>query len=308
MGAEATGGEGVSVFWGPRGNMWEPQGGERKEWRELQPGDLVVNGRKVWVIREVRLVPLPDWDERDREGYAQRDGYRRGRGLPGATEEEWPYRPLYLIVVPAAGGKRRHVKVRPYAGWGRTAYALHPHYPVCRECGEPWPCPELDIKRELDKSAAEMARLEGIMPGCCWCCGEPVTSRHKAIVFDGENLLLPGGPPAVFHLRQRSKGGRHLCRSAAISYEERWVPAGEGRRWRISCPGRCIRHVDGLECAEEPVCPGPEAWHGGDVMSHRFYRTGDGAVMPVMGTGADKCRRCLDAVEGGIFERRLRDA
>lgn len=288
----------MSVFWGRRGDMWEPQGGELKQWRDLQPGDLIVNHRKVWAVREVRPVPVVDWDDRDREEY-------RARNRPGVAEEFWPHRPLYLIVVPATGGKRRHVKVRPCRSL-RGVYVLHPHYPVCKECGEPWPCPELDIKAEVDKQSAEMARLESILPGCCWCCGEPVTSRHKAIVFDGENLLLPGGPPVVFHRRRRSKGGRHLCRSAAISYEERWVPAEEGRQWRLTCPGNVVRHVDGLDCSE-PLCPGAEAFHRNGI-AHQFYRTGDGKVAPVTGMGAEKCRRCLDAVEGGIFERRLRDA
>jgi hypothetical protein len=290
--------------------MWEPQGGEHRQWRDLKPGDLVANGRKVWVVREARLVRVIDWDEADRGRYeAERDraarAARAGRPFPPdgrlnpGSEEEWDGRPLYLIVVPASGGKRRHVKVRPYAG--RRVFVLHPHYPVCRECGEPWPCPELDIKRELDKGAAEMARLEGIMPGCCWACGEPVTSRHKSVSFGGENLLLPGAPPPAFHLRRRSKGGRS-CPSAAMAYEERWVPAAEGRRWRLSCPGHVVRHVDGTECQAEPECPGPGAYHRNGI-SHQFYRTGNGAVLPVIGMGAEKCRRCLDAVEGGIFDR-----
>lgn len=281
----------MSVFWGRRGDMWEPQGGELKQWRDLQPGDLIVSSRKVWAVREVRPVPVIDWDERDREEYRQRN-------RPGVAEEFWPHRPLYLIIVPASGGKRRHVRVRPCRSL-RGVFVLHPHYPVCRECGEPWPCPELDIKRELDKGAAEMARLEAIMPGCCWACGEPVTSRHKSVVFDGDNLLLPGAPPAVFHLRKQVKGGLS-CLSAAASYEEKWVPAGQGRRWRLSCPGNVVRHVDGLECSELG-CPGPGARHRGNSIVHRFTGTPEGEVVPVPGSGADKCCRCLDAVAAGFY-------
>jgi hypothetical protein len=291
--------------------MWEPQGGELREWRDLQPGDLIALRRKVWRVREVHPVPVTDWDEADRERYGlERATARRaaaaGRPLPAdhranpAGEEEWASRPLYLILVPASGGKREHVKARPYRSY-RGAFALHPHYPACADCGEPWPCPELDIKRELDKGATEMARLEGIMPGCCWSCGEPVTSRHRSIAFEGENLLLPGAPPPAFHLRRKARGGLS-CPSAAMSYEERWVPAAEGRRWRLSCPGHVVRHVDGTECQAEPECPGPEACHRNGI-THQFYRTGNGSVMPVTGMGAERCRRCLDAVEGGIFDR-----
>lgn len=299
----------MSVFWGRNGDMWEPQGGEHKEWRDLQPGDLIVSGRKVWAVREARLVPVIDWDEADRERYeAERDRAARaaqagrpfppdGRLNPG-SEEEWAGRPLYLILVPASGGKRAHVKVRPYRAF--RVYVLHPHYPVCRECGEPWPCPELDIKREVDRQSAELARLEKVMPGCCWCCGEPVTSRHKSVVFEGENLLLPGGAAVVFHLRRRSAGGVS-CLSAAIGYEEKWVPAEGGRRWRLSCPGNVVRHLDGQECSELGYCPGPGAWHRGNVTSHRFTGTAEGEVIPVPGSGAEHCLRCQDAVAAGFY-------
>lgn len=303
----------MSVFWGRRGDMWEPQGGEHREWRDLQPGDLIVLRRKVQRVREVRPVPVIDWDAADRERYELEKvvavrAAQAGRPLaPGhrgnpASEEQWASRPLYLILEAAAGGKPVHVKVLPYRAV--RVYVLHPHYPACHECGEPWPCPELDIKREQDKAAAELARLEQVMPGCCWCCGEPVTSRHKSVVFDGENLLLPGGPPPVFHLRRKSSGGRS-CLNDAIRYEEQWTAAAPGRLWRLSCPGHVIRHVDGLECSELGYCPGPDVWHRGNSTFHQFTGTRDGEIVPVLGSGADKCRRCLDAVAAGFYAEQV---
>lgn len=193
-----------------------------------------------------------------------------------------------------------HEKIRPY--FRSQAWVLHPHYPVCRDCGEPWPCRELEITREVRKQAEEVDRLAAILPGCCWECGEPVTSRQKAVRFDGENLLLPGSPPPVFHLRVRSAGGQY-CLSAAVGYEEKWVAAAPGRRWRLSCPGNVIRHVDGRECSELVDCPGEGARHHGDVMSHRFTGTADGEVVPVLGSGAEDCRRCLDVVDAGFYAR-----
>lgn len=267
----------MSLFWGRNGDCWEPEGGERRAWRDLQPGDLIVFERKVWRVREARPVPVIDWDEDDVRGHETR--FRTGEG-----PEDWQYRPLYLIVHPAKGGKRRHVKVRPWAGLGVTAYVLHPHYPVCTECGEPWPCPEIGITREVRKNSAEMERLAAIMPGCCWACGEPVTARHSAIVFDGENLLLPGGPPPVFHLRV--KGG---CRAAAMDYEDRWVPGGEGRPWRLRCPGKLTAHVDGPAC-DCDGCPGVRAYHS-ERATHVLTR--GGTVL----RWARDCARCSGAAE-----------
>jgi hypothetical protein len=207
---------------------------------------------------------------------------------------------VYLTVVPAEGGKRKHTKIRPYIR--RQAWVLHPHYPVCRDCGEPWPCRELEITREVRRQAEEVDRLAAILPGCCWGCAEPVTSRQKSVRFGGENLLLPGAPPPVFYLRLKSAGGLP-CLSGAVRYEEKWVPAVPGRRWRLSCPGNVVRHLGGQECSEMADCPGPGVRHRGNVISHRFTGTHGGEVVPVPGSGAERCRRCLDAVDAGFYAR-----
>jgi hypothetical protein len=267
----------VTLLWGRHGDMWEPDGGERRDWRDVGAGDLLVFDREVWRVTETRPVPVVDWDEHDR-GYFE--PFRR----QGVTEEEWRFRPLTLIVVPARGGDREHLEVKPYAGLRRLAYVLHPHYPVCSDCGRPWPCPELDITREVRQQSAEMERLSQIMPGCCWSCGEPVTRRQPAIAFEGENLLLPGAPPPAFHLRAR--GG---CHAAAMDYEERWVAAAEGRPWRLRCAGRLTGHVDGPEC-DQGGCPGARASHA-EVTAHVLARRG--RVL----RWAKDCARCAAAAE-----------
>jgi hypothetical protein len=104
----------------------------------------------------------------------------------------------------------------------------------------------------------------------------------------------------VFHLRQRSAGGVS-CLHAAMSYEEQWVPAVPGRRWRLSCPGNLVRHLDGQECGELTDCPGPDVRHRGNVMHHRFTGTREGEVVPVPGSGAEHCLRCQDAVDAGFY-------
>jgi hypothetical protein len=285
----------VSLFWS-RYNTWEPQGGHHKPWKDLERGDLIEADRKAWRVIEVRPVPVVDWDEHDREYYDRLVRQHRnpqyvpmGRPAP-PSEEEWDYRPVYLILVPADGGKRHHLRIPPYSHISRGAWVLSPHYPVCKDCGELWPCHEVEITQEVDKQAAELAKLEKILPGCCWSCGEPVTRKQGSIGFDGDNLLLPGAPSPVFHLRRKGQ-----CRSAAASYEKRWVAAREGRRWRLQCPGKLIRHVDGDECTEDPFCPGGNASHG-TFIRHSYGRLPDGSIRSVY--GADfRCLRCEDALE-----------
>lgn len=262
----------MGLYWGSYGGTWEPEGGQRRDWRDVKPGDLLALNREVWRVIENRPVPVIDWDDSDRERY---EPFRQR----GVSEEEWRFRPLVLLAEPASEGERVHLEVRPYAGLRPKAYVLHPHYPVCSSCGEPWPCRELDITHEVRKQAAEMERLAAIMPGCCWSCGDPVTGRQKSIVFEGENLLLPGAAPAVFHLRT----GKPYCGSAAVTYEKKWVKAAPGRHPRLHCTGNLIVHVDGTECSEDPYCPGSQARHG-SFMNHRY----DAAYVR-------KCLRCMDA-------------
>jgi len=275
----------VSLFWGRNGiRGWEPQGGQSKPWKDLAAGDLIELRRQAWRVREVRQVPVIDWDEGDREHWE-----RERKAYKICSEDEWPRRPLYLILVPASGGKRHHVKIRPWANWGQDAYVLPEHYPVCKDCGELYPCRELEITQEVTRQAATMERLEKILPGCCWSCGEPVTHRQKVIRFDGDNLLLPSAASPVFHLR--GKGG---CLGGAIRYEKRWVAAEEGRRWRLRCPGKLIRHVDGDECSEDPFCPGNVSHNS--FICHRYGRLPDGSLPSAYGPDF-RCLRCEDALE-----------
>ena len=270
----------MSLYWGRDSNLWTPNGGRHVAWADLATGDLIALQRKPWRVIEVRPVPVVDWDEHDRTYYERAKQWpRRVDGRGPLTEETWEARPLYLILVPAEGGKRRHRKVRPY-GYG-SAYVFPEHYPVCRECGELYPCHELDIRAEAAREMREFEKYEKIMPGSCWHCNEPITHRQNAIRFDGENLFLPGAPSVVFHARR--SGG---CRHAAMTYEKRWVKAGEGRRPRLSCPGNVIVHVDGAECTEDPHCPGPGVQHQ-SFMNHKLYQ------------GNVRCLRCADALARG---------
>jgi hypothetical protein len=250
-------------------------------WRDLAAGDLIALQREPWRVLEVRAVPVADWEDCDQRYYekAQKWPLLRDnpqRGPEPLTRETWPARPLYLILVPVTGGKKRHQRVRPYAG--ASAYVFPEHYPVCKDCGELYPCRELDIRAEADREMKVLDKWEAILPGSCWGCNEPITHRQSAIRFEGENLYLPGAPPPVFHMRR--SGG---CQSAARDYEDRWVKAAEGRQRRLSCMGRLIIHVDGPECTEDPFCPGPGKMHRASYQNHTAYE------------GNVRCLRCADA-------------
>lgn len=282
----------VSLSWN-RHIGWEPQGGQRKPWCDLAPGDLIELRREVWRVLEVRPVPTVDWDEDDREHWEiDRDGWKI------SDEEQWPRRPLAVVFVPPGGGQSVHKRIRPWATH-RDAYVLPEHYPVCRDCGQLYPCRELDIAAAVERESAALEKLEKILPGCCWCCKEPVSRRQKAICFDGENLLLPGREAPVFHLRA-------ACLDGARRYERRWVPAVSGRQWRLQCPGTLILHVDGDECTELAGCAGPDAYHR-DNHSHVYFRyeyeAGGRRTMfrGYAGFGS-RCLRCTDAVARGEDE------
>ncbi len=65
-----------------------PQISNRESWNQIvqiaddDTGDLIALTRKVWRVREVRRVPVADWDEADRE-------YYRLRHRNGVSEEDW---------------------------------------------------------------------------------------------------------------------------------------------------------------------------------------------------------------------------
>ena len=261
--------------------------------RDLAPGDLTVIDRKACQVTGIRDVPVADWDEEDEAAYQKAvtpsDGTqirpRAERGPDGrlVSREDWSLRPVYLTVVPAGSKKREHRKGRPWAGWprGTQMLVIPAHYPVCSSCGELYPCCHLEIEDETAEQMRRLAELEAVLPGCCWHCKQPLTRRQKTIEFPGDNLLLPGAPPAVFHRR------RDGCGHAATRYEDKWVAAAAGRRRRLSCTGNLILHIDGPECSEDPYCPGPRVQHRSGFMNHRY--------------GDYRCTRCADALaRGGI--------
>lgn len=207
-------------------------------------GSIVAFRRSAWRVIEVRPVPEIDYDDHDREIVAAGDRF-------GAVA------PHYVIFVPARGGKRKHYKIGGRVHW----YVLDEHYPVCVECGEPYPCLHLDAERAGTQAAARLDKLASILPGCCWACGEPISARQERISFAGANVWLPTAPDGpAFHLRQ-------ACRSGAARYEEEWAAADPSRPrslLTLKCDGSLIVHGDGeAECfgAVDSDCPSVYARH-----------------------------------------------
>lgn len=200
-----------------------------------EPGTLLANDRTLYRVIAVHELDPSNWDERDRNRMVQslraRDQFRKPptRGEIRVDEqtrlacwdgksETWPRRPRAVEVQPMAGGKRVHYPW-PHPGWAYW-YSLDEHHPVCASCGELYPCREVDAAKAAAHEMRDVEKLMAIGPGCCWHCGEPITSRQAARTFPGENLLLPGAPSPAFHARRT--GG---CGDAAFVYEKRWRAA-----------------------------------------------------------------------------------
>jgi hypothetical protein len=226
-----------------------------------EPGQLIACAdRRAYRVTNVEEVNPGDWDAKTIDAWEN-----KGRPDP----ETWDGRERHLRLEPVRHPKPRKgqygLRLYPWAYSTEQWWPLDDPYPACVECGCLWPCPCHDRNREAEAATAELERLGGIMPGCCWACNEPVTSRHHSIVFDGDNLLMPGAGPVVFHTSQSRKAHRGTCRGQAIAYEKRWVEAAPGRLVRLTCPGDLFRHYDRSECSQGDLCPGPDADH------RRFY-------------------------------------
>lgn len=240
---------------------------------------LIALSRKPYRLIEIREVSPGNWDNDDWQEYERTVSWMRDAGRPFPAPDEWDRRPVMFIVTEPQSTQRLMAKVRlwqtNFNGW----YILSEHHAVCASCGELTPCREYEAERARDRAAQlaneKLERDLKVLPGCCWGCGEVISQRQKSIVFEGDNADLPGGPPAAFHTRQK-------CRYEAMAYEERWVKLEPGRRAKLSCPGKVIYHVDGMECSEEPLCPGEGARHRGGMLDHRYYND-------------SICLRCKDA-------------
>lgn len=224
-------------------------------------GQIIARAHERVALRvtDVRDIHRANWDLQTLAAW-------RAAGEP--PWETWTGRERGIHGRPAADpkAKERGFVLFPW-GYGEQYVLLTDPYPVCVECGLVWPCWCHETNQEATKASAELDRLAAIKPGECWACGEYIRPRQQRIVFEGDNLLLPGAPPPVFHTAALRVGRTWTtCFDEARAYERRWIAAaapGEHRPYRVACPGLLRTHLaaaSGAECTYD-CCPGARSWH-----------------------------------------------
>lgn len=270
---------------------------ERRRERAIpHVGELIAwPDRKAYRVVSIDDKARADWHDATTQAWE-----KEGRPDP----DTWPERERSIRLQPAddpaAPSRSYHLYPWYIANeYRRHWWPLRDQYPVCSDCRLIWPCPCDERTTEARKAMKEFDRLAGVLPGCCWNCAQPVEKRQQSITFDGDNLLMPGGPQVVFHTSgsrfYRSQFGKTSCRSAAKDYERRWVEARPGRAARLSCPGVMFRHFGYSECTAAAGCPGEGADHRESTHCTVGYGTwtreaGSVTVAPVSSCGERGCR------------------
>jgi hypothetical protein len=165
--------------------------------RRPEVGEIVAFRHAAWTVTDVRDSVLRDGEH---EALARFSPEFRKSLLPYAVTLRHLYGPtqerqndigdIGLRIWPASRGSWRTYKS------GRV--------PLCSCCGHPWPCRMLVAEEESQRAAEVMSgRMDRTMPGCCYGCGEPITSRQKSVRYPEPNVQVPGSPAPTFHMRQR---------------------------------------------------------------------------------------------------------
>jgi hypothetical protein len=74
------------------------------------------------------------------------------------------------------------------------------HYPICGECGRPWPCLGERQQRQIRRLNHELERM-------CPVCRKPVENGHMSAIIDGRH----------YHMAKRHR----RCRAAALALDPR---------------------------------------------------------------------------------------
>lgn len=226
------------------------------------PGDLIAAAHTVWRVLTVEDLELTDddtaaWISSGMPTLWTRRPYRVTFEYVGGVRPSWaiPDRPV----------GRSGFDVRGGGTWRR--YNSNTRWPMCSCCGEPMPCRAEVQDQAVTAAVGKIEELSTRQPGDCWHCGTPITKRHLAVTYDGDNLDLPIGPTVRYHLR-------NACRHAAEAYELRWI-AADPRRERIltypRCAGTLIVHQDGSTNCRSGTPP----WGAESERDCRGYTTHD---------------------------------
>lgn len=214
-----------------------------------ESGDLIAYNHAVWRVIDVADV---ERNATEAEEYAKagRPAWLRN---PYKVDVKWVSgaKPGWMEHYPETVGTMRVSR-------GNTWNVYEgDRWPQCSCCGEPMPCQAELRDRQVDAAMQRVDEMSKVMPGCCWGCSSPITSRQQSVIYAGENLDLPGGPDVRFHLRLD-------CLTAATTYEVKWLSVDHSRRRMLTypkCGGSLFWHADGAnECsggeAADPECQG----------------------------------------------------
>jgi hypothetical protein len=228
---------------------WWPEG-VRRVYHRPEVGWLVAAGHAVWEITAVIDIELNTTDRANREHWQTHRPTEEWRNRPFKATLLWQdgVRPGWLgddNTATVTARSDQSVPWNVYEG-GR--------WPQCSCCGEPMPCRAAITDARVEHEMAVLSHLETKVPGACWACNQPITTRQRSVTYGGENLDLPGGQPVRFHLRLQ-------CRHVAKQYEERWLAKNPGQVRMLTypyCRGRLVCHGDGTtECfGGHPDCEG----------------------------------------------------
>lgn len=249
---------------------WFPECAHRSSAFRPEAGWVVALGHSVWEITAVEDIRL---NAADRDDLTEWEKWR-----PGV---EWKRRPFKATLKWLGGVRPDWLKdgedegtITAHSDSKSITWNVYDNgrWPQCSCCGEPMPCRAAITDAQVQHGMDKLAHLEAKMPGACWACGEPITTRQKAVTYAGENLDLPGGPTVKFHTRQK-------CWFSAEAYEERWLAANPGQPRIITypyCRGTLITHNDGTgECHDgHPDCQGHLTHTHGNLSSCRFMDGG----------------------------------
>jgi hypothetical protein len=221
----------------------------RPERRAPEVGWLIGWNHAAWRVVSVVTLPSARWTPEIRQQVGAR---------VGGTALRMTLRPVGWSHPDPLADRSKDVALDVVPGSTQLHVFADEHYPVCAVCREPPPCRERWAERFAVSEMARMARYE--TAGVCPACKEPVAPKQRQVAFD-ENVVIPGGPPVVFHLRVD-------CLHQAEEYEKAWVRAApERRRTSLTCPGSVTNHGDGTyDCTEWSECRGPRAKHAAYAM------------------------------------------
>lgn len=178
------------------------------QWLDRRPvaGDILAVEYAAWQVTHIAEAEPTD---EEREHIAVYRLEYRDRLMPYRLTLRRMYGPAHEREN-SAGDVAVRVPVRASRMWHHYPSG---RVPLCSCCGHPFPCRMETAERESQRQGELLARrLDRIMPGICYGCGERITARQRSIRYPEPNVEVPGAGPPTFHARKQ-------CRGHALDYE-----------------------------------------------------------------------------------------